>query len=231
VGAGLGAAILVALVPGGGWLLAVAATLAAMTFGSDPRVGAAVIVFLAAALPPLALRSVPLAWSAPAVAPALGIAGLAGAFPALAGMARSAWTRGALGAVGLWWLLLAEALLGHNLLLGLPLPERSSFDGAASLTASEVVRPIVTSGALVQALLWAGAAVVMPWLVRGRSLPADIVAATVWSAGLAGATASVGAAVTGATPHGLVAGALAAGILAVAWRWANGATEEIESSY
>ena len=47
-------------------------------------------------------------------------------------------------------------------------------------------------------LLWAAAAVVMPWLVRGRSLPADIVGATVWSAGLAAATASLGVAVTGA---------------------------------
>ena len=146
-------------------------------------------------------------------------------------MARSAWTRGALGAVGLWWLLLAEPLLGHNLLFGLPLPDRASFDGAASLTASEVVRPIVTSGALVQAVLWAGAAVVMPWFVRGRSLPADIVGATVWSAGLAAATASVGEAVTGATPHGLVAGALAAGILAVGWNWAHGTAEEFESPY
>ena len=231
VGAALGAAILVALVPSGGWLLAAAATLAAMTFGTDPRVGAALVVFLAVALPPIVLRGVALTWSAPALAPALGIFGLAGAFPALAGMARSAWTRGALGAVGLWWLLLAEPLLGHNLLFGLPLPDRASFDGAASLTASEVVRPIVTSGALVQAALWAAAAVAMPWFVRGRSLPADIVGATVWSAGLAGATASVGEAVTGAMPHGLVAGALAAGILAVGWRWAHGMTEEFESSY
>ncbi|HYH90137.1 MAG TPA: serine/threonine-protein kinase [Solirubrobacteraceae bacterium] len=231
VGAGLGAAILVALVPSGGWLLAAAATLVAMTFGTDPRVGAALLVLLAVALPPLALRGAGLAWSAPALAPALGLVGLAGAFPALAGMARSAWTRGALGAVGLCWLLLAEPLLGHNLLFGLPLPNRASFDGAASLTASEVVRPIVTSGALVQAALWAGASVVMPWFVRGRSLPADIVGATVWSAGLAAATASVGEAVTGATPHGLVAGALAAGILAVGWIWAHGTAEEFESPY
>jgi eukaryotic-like serine/threonine-protein kinase len=231
VGAALGAAILVALVPSGGWLLAAAATLAAMTFGTDPRVGAALVVFFAVALPPIALRGAALTWSAPALAPALGIVGLAGAFPALAGMARSAWTRGALGAIGLWWLLLAESLLGHNLLFGLPLPDRASFDGAASLTASEVVRPIVTSGALVQAALWAAAAVVMPWCVRGRSLPADIVGATVWSAGLAAATASVGEAVTGAAPHGLVAGALAAGILAVGWNWAHGTAEEFESPY
>jgi hypothetical protein len=231
-GAGIGAAILVALVPGGGWILVVAATLVAMTFGSSPRVGAALIVFLAVALPPLLIRGAAIAWSAPALAPLLGIVGLAGAFPALAGTARSAWTRAGIAACGAWWLLLAEPLLGHNLLLGVPgLPERPRFDGAASVAASQVVSPLVTSGALGLVLLWAAAAVVMPRLVRGRSLAADVVGATVWSAGLAGATASLGAAVTGAAPHGLVAGALAAGILAVGWRWVHGTTEELDLSY
>ena len=232
VGAGFAAAILVGLVPGGGWLLAATATLTAMAFGSDPRVGAALIVFLAVVLPPLLIRGAAIAWSAPALAPLLGIVGLAGAFPALAGTAYSAWTRGAIAACGAWWLLLAEPILGHNLLLGVPgLPERPRFDGAASVAASDVVSPLVTSGAMLLLLLWAAAAVVMPWLVRGRSLPADIVAATAWSAGLAAATASLGVAVTGGTPHGLVAGAIAAGILAVGWRWVHGTTEELDLSY
>ena len=232
VGAGLGAAILVALVPGGGWVLAASATLIAMTFGSSPRVGAALIVFLAVMLPPLLIRGAAIAWSAPALAPLLGIVGLAGAFPALAGTARTAWARGAIAACGAWWLLLAEPLLGHNLLLGVGgLPDRPHFDGAASVTASEVVTPLVTSGAVILVPLWAAGAVVMPWLVRGRSLPADIVGATVWSAGLAAATASLGVAVTGGTPHGLVAGAVAAGIIAVGWRWVHGTTEELDLSY
>ena len=185
LGAAAAAALLVALLPGGGWLVAAAATLGAMTFGTEPRVGAALVVFLAVALPPLALRTAPLAWSAPAAAPALGLIGLAGAFPALAGTARSAWTRAALGVTGLWWLLLAEALLGRTLLFGAPadVPPRPQWDGAASITASEVVQPLVTSGALLLAVLWGVAALVMPWIVRGRSLSADIVGATVWAAG------------------------------------------------
>ena len=232
LGAGLGAAILVALVPGGGWVLAATATVVAMTFSSSPRVGAALIVFLAVALPPLLIRGAAIAWSAPALAPLLGLVGLAGAFPALAGTARSAWTRAAIAACGAWWLLLAEPLLGHSLLLGpAGLPDRPRFDGAASIAAGEVVRPIFTSGALLLVLLWAAAAVAMPWLVRGRSLAADVVGATVWSAGLAAVTASLGVAVTGATPHGLVAGALAAGILAVGWRWVHGTTGERDLSY
>jgi hypothetical protein len=227
------AALLVALLPGAGWILAAAAVLCAMTFGTEPRVGAALLVVLAIGVPPLALRTTPLAWSAPALAPLLGLIGLAGAFPALAGTARSAWTRAALGVTGLWWLLLAEALLGRTLLFGLAadLPARPHWDGAASITASEIVRPLVTSGAPLQAVLWGVAALVMPWLVRGRSLSADIVAATAWAAGLAAATASIGEAVSGSAPKGLVAGALAAGIIAVGWRWVYGTTEEPDLSY
>jgi eukaryotic-like serine/threonine-protein kinase len=213
--------------------MAAAATLGVLVFGKEPRVGAALIVFLAVLAPPLALRSAPLAWTAPAAAPALGLVGLAGAYPALAGTARSAWTRLGLGVTGLWWLLLAEALLGRTLLFGLDreLPPRPGWDGAPGLTAGEVVAPLVSSGAPLQAVLWGAAALVMPWVVRGRSLPADIVAATVWAAGLAGATASLGAAVSGSAPKGLVAGALAAGILAVGWRWVHGTTRERESEY
>ena len=83
--------ICVALVPSAGWLLAAAATLIAMTFGTEPRVGAALVVFIAVALPPLLIRGASLTWSVPALAPLLGLVGLAGAFPALAGTARSAW--------------------------------------------------------------------------------------------------------------------------------------------
>jgi hypothetical protein len=232
VGAGIGTAILVGLVPSGGWILAATATLIAMTFGTEPRVGAALIVLLAVVMPPLLIRGAATTWSAPALAPLLGIVGLAGAFPALAGTARSAWVRGALGACGAWWLLLGEAMLGHDLLFGVPgLPELARWDGAPSIAADEIIKPIFTSGAPLLVLLWAAGAVFMPWLVRGRSLPADIVGATVWAAGLAATTASLGAAVSGHTPYGLVAGALAAGTIAVGWRWVHGTTEEIDLSY
>jgi hypothetical protein len=233
VGAALAAALLVALLPGGGWLLAAAATLGAMTFGTDPRVGSALLVFLAVGVVPVALRATPPVWSAPAAAPALGLLGLAGAFPALAGTARSAWTRAALAATALWWTLLAEALLDRRLLFGLAgdAPPRPRWEGAPSLAASEVVGPLVTSGAPLMALVWALAAVVMPWVVRGRSLAADVVGATVWAAGLAAVTASIGQALNGSVPKGLVAGALAAGILAVGWRWVHGTTGARESEY
>ena len=81
-------------------------------------------------------------------------------------------------------------------------------------------------------MLWAAAAVVMPWLVRGRSLAADIVGATVWSAGLAAATASLGVAVERrAAARAWLRERSPAGIIAVAWRWVYGTTEELDLSY
>jgi hypothetical protein len=232
LGAGLGTAVCVGLVPGAGWLLAATATLVAMTFGTEPRVGAALVVLLAVALPPLLIRGSAITWSLPAAAPLLGLVGLAGAYPAIAGTVRSPWARGGLGACGAWWLLLAEPTLGHRLLLGVPgLPGLAHWDGAPSIAADEIVKPIFTSGAPILLLVWAAGAVFMPWLVRGRSLAADIVGATVWSAGLAATTASLGAAVSGRAPYGLVAGALAAGIIAVGWRWMHGTIEELDLSY
>ena len=68
---------------------------------------------LVAAALPVAAAAAPRAGRAvvgcPRVAPLLGLAGLAGAYPALAGQAARPWHRAALGALGAWWLLLAEA--------------------------------------------------------------------------------------------------------------------------
>jgi eukaryotic-like serine/threonine-protein kinase len=188
---------------------------------------------VAVAGPPLLLRGASLGWSLPAAAPLLGLAGLAGAFPAVAGMARRGWTRAALGALGLWWLLLAEPLLGRALLFGAAsgTPPRPRWDGAAGLAASDVIAPLATSGAVAQALLWAGAALVMPWVVRGRNLAVDVVAATIWAAGLAAATLSVGQAAGGGSPRGLVAGAVLAGALAVALRRTEALREGHETEY
>jgi hypothetical protein len=195
------ACVLVALVPRVGWLIAAAGCVAAL---AGPWPDAAVLVGAAAVVPPLLLRRRGLAWSVPAVAPALGLATLAGAYPALAGRASAASTRAALGAAGLWWLLLAEALLDRDLALGTPPGD-----------AGDVLEAIATSGALLLAPLWAAAALVLPWLVRGRSLALDVVGATAWAAGLASATAAVATNVGLAEPRGLAAGAIAAGVAAV----------------
>ena len=65
-------------------------------------------------------RRVSALWALGLAAPALGVIGLAGAFPALAGQARRWRARLTLGALGYWWLALAEPLLGRRLWLGPP---------------------------------------------------------------------------------------------------------------
>jgi len=196
--------------------------------------GAAVLVWAALAAPGVALvllavlAPVPLllgrraaaAWSLPAAAPLLGLAGLGIAFPALAGQARRARTRAALGALGAWWLLLAEPLLGDRLLLGrLPGAMRlPAWDESAGQALEEAVGPLLGSGAVAIALAWALAAAVLPAVVRGRSAAVDLVGAAVWAALLAGATGALAQASGAGSARGLAAGAVVGALLAVGAR-------------
>jgi hypothetical protein len=198
------AALAVLLLPRVGWIAMVIA-LAAWSGG------ATALVLGAAALPAvILLRRSGALWSLPAGASLLGVAGLAGAWPALAAQAARPWNRAALGALGCWWLALAELVSGDRLALGTP-PD-ATFDpgGAAHLW------PLVTSGVLGLAALWAAAAVLLPVLVRGRALAADVVGATAWAAGLGSATQAIaGALAWQPAMRGLVAGAVVAGGLAL----------------
>ena len=151
------------------------------------RPGVALIV-LAAAAPLIALpRRAGVGWMSCALAPVLGLAGLAGAFPAIAGQARRWSERAALAALGYWWLVLAEPLLARRLWLGAPAgtPARAVWEGSPSSAAVHVAGPLLSLGVLLGAALWAGGAVVLPWIVRGRRAAVDVVAATVWAAMLA----------------------------------------------
>jgi len=181
-------AVLVAVLPRVGWLVAAAG---AVAISPEPGLAAAMVGVV-----PLLLPRDGLAWSVPAAAPLLGLAGLAGAYPALAGVARRAWTRAALGAAGVWWLLLAEPLLGRDLALG--------------TAPGDLPDPV----ALILAPVWALAALAMPWLINGRALALDVIGATVWAAALAAATAAVADSADLAEPRGLAAGAVLAGVLA-----------------
>jgi hypothetical protein len=199
--AGVVAAVIVIALPRIGWLLAAGGAVAALV---EPRPDAAALVAAGAVVPPLLLRRRGLLWSLPALAPALGLAGVSGGYPAIAGQVRGVWARAARGACGLCWLLLAEPLLGRDLLLGTQPGD-----------AGDVLEGLLSSGALVLAPVWAAAAAVLPWVVRGRALSLDVVGATTWAAGLAGATGAVAESMALADPRGLVAGALLAGALAL----------------
>jgi hypothetical protein len=219
--AAIAAAALVALLPRAGWLLAAATTIALLALGPAQRPGAAALLLVLAVAPPLLLRADGRSWSLPAAAPTLGLLGLAGAYPALAGRAPRWTARAALGALGAWWVVLSEPLFERALVFGPApgTPARASFDGAPGITAGDVIAKACSSGALLLALIWGAAALVLPWLVRGRSLQSDVVRAIAWAAGLAAATAALGEwlgeRVTQPAPHGLVAGAIVAGVLAL----------------
>jgi eukaryotic-like serine/threonine-protein kinase len=192
------------------------------------RPGVALLLLAAAA--PLVLlprRSGP-GWLTGALAPMLGLAGLAGAFPALAGQRARLSERAALAALGFWWLTLAEPLLDRRLWLGAPLgtPTRSVWEGSLSDAATHVLGPILSLSVLAGAGVWAGAAVLLPWVVRGRSATLDVVAATIWSVALLLASSpryfGLSAHGLSVTPRGAILGALLGGAIAVLSRALRG---------
>ena len=192
------------LLPRLAWLAFAAATITWLFTESPDRAWLA----LAAALPvPFLLRrAAPATWSLSALAPLLALGSVAGAFPALAARVGSLPRRAIAGALGAWWLLLAEAALHRHLLLGAPADAAQGGTGALAA--------IVTAPAIALLGVWAAAAALLPYLVRGRLLVADIVLATAWAAGVAAATQAA----IGGAPRGLIVGAIAAAALAVITR-------------
>jgi hypothetical protein len=149
----------------------------------------------------------------PALAPLLGLATVAGAYPALAGRAPGWFTRAALGALGAWWALLAASLLGRAMLVeDRRLATGASVDEAVDL----VLRPLLESGVLLYVALWAVAAAILPWIVRGRWLAIDFIGACAWAAGLGAATVGIADAIGVVEPRNTIAASVVAGVLAVA---------------
>jgi serine/threonine protein kinase len=192
------------------------------------RPGVAMLM-LAAVLPLLAVpRPARRAWPLAALAPVLGLAGLAGAYPAVAGQAARWRNRAALGALGYWWLILAEPLLSRQLWLGEPqgTPARAVWEGSLSSAAVHVVGPTLALGVLLGAVLWALAAALLPLVVRGHSAALDVLAATIWSAVIVAAAPALdsGTLLGGAhaSGRGAILGAVFGALLAVAARALRG---------
>jgi hypothetical protein len=207
------------------WLAGACAVIVWQASVGRPGAGLLVLVALA---PLVLLAGSGLGWLAGALAPVLGLVGLAGAFPAIAGQATSWRRRAALAALGYWWLTLAEPLLSRRLWLGQPqgTPARAIWEGSLSSGAVHVVGPMLSIGVLLGATLWAAASTVLPWVVRGRSAAFDVVAATMWSAAVLASAplldSGLSAHTAHPTPRGLVLGGILGGTLAVAARALRG---------
>jgi hypothetical protein len=195
--------------------------------------GVALLV-LVASLPLFALpRRAGPSWLSAALAPVLGLAGLAAAYPAIAGQAGRWRERAALGALGYWWLTLAEPLIGSSspagrLWLGAPAgtPARTVWEGSLQSSATHVIGPMLNLGVLFGAALWAAAAVVLPWVLRGRSAALDLVGVVMWSAAVVTAAPILAAGLSGHAvhpgPRGAVLGAVLGAMIAVAARALRG---------
>ncbi len=186
--AALLAAILVAALPRIGWVVVAGCLVVAAT--AQGRAGAAVLIAVGALAPAIMMPRRGTAWSLSAGAPALALIGLGGAWPALAARAGSAWRRAALGATGWIWIVLVVPLSGTSAYLDrLPgTPALHMWSASLDQTVTLVLRPVLSSGALAAAPVWALAAVTLPWLLRSRSLAVDTAGVVVWSATLVSAT-------------------------------------------
>jgi eukaryotic-like serine/threonine-protein kinase len=188
---------------------------------SSGRAGVALL--LGAAAVPLSTfpRRASPGWLVSSLAAVLGLIGLAGAYPAISGQFWQWRKRAALGALGYWWLLLAEPLSHHTLWLGEHVdgPAMARWEESLHVSAAHVVYPLLNVGTLLGCLIWAVASVTLPWIVRGRGLAVDLLAAGGWAVSLAiveqlldrGPPAHLGQ----PSPHGLIGSAVLAAVLAV----------------
>ncbi len=186
---GLLAASVTLLLPRLGWLATV--VFACATTAIQGHDGLALVLAIAAAVPIVTMPVTPTAWPLPAAAPALGLigpAGLAGAWPALAGLARTPWRRVTLAVSGWLWLL-AAGLVGtlhgrfaHGLYVPKPHgPGRNVWRDSLAATVHHVFPVYVHTGVLLGGAAWGLAALLVPYLVRGRSGIADTVRVLLWS--------------------------------------------------
>jgi len=214
------AAAAILVLPRIGWLGVTAALVLAAVVANHP--GAALVIACAAALPPLALFRAGVTWPLSVGAPALGALGLAGAWPALAARAASPWRRAELGLIGWAWLALASPLAGKGLYLPLShgTPPPGAWTTSLYDTVHHVLSPLLASGTLAPAPVWALAAVLLPYLVNGRSLALDTVRVIAWAAALLSASGAVLSVAGGAhgpqMPSSALLGALAAAAIALA---------------
>ena len=223
---GLGAAALVFVLPRVAWAALAVAIVAVVAAPPVDAPGAALVVAVALAASPLLLPRAGRAWSAPALAPRAGNRGLRGG---VLRARRPGSPPAAAGRAGRGRLPVGHAGRGARaaaISTSAPAPGAgppADWAGSARDAVTQALEPLAASGALLGALVWAMAALVLPWVVRGRRPLADGIAAAGWAGALAAAAAAVAGIVeAGSHPRGGLAGPALAAVLAVALRWLRG---------
>jgi hypothetical protein len=221
LGAAAVTAIATVLLPRVAWLVAAACLVGWLASPGADREGTALVLAAALAPVPFLLPRAGLLWSVPALAPLLGVIALAPLYVAAAGLCSTAWRRAGLAAAGFWWLLLAEVLTGEALLFGLAdgTAARAEWEDSFRAAATDALYPLLSSPATAPVVIWVGLAVVLPFVVRGRSLALDLLGAAAWAAALvaahAGAADLVASSVELDQARGAVGGAILAILVAV----------------
>jgi hypothetical protein len=216
VGVALAAFVLAGLAPSAGWLVVAFGLVAWLALSGQPGTAALLCVGLAPV--PVLLAGAPWLWSVPLLGPALGVVGVAAAYPAVAARAGgpTPWRRAALGAIGYWWVALAEELAHRRFLFGFAPGTRSRASWADSVPAAfaHALGPLCTVDRLAPAALWALAALILPWILRGTSVAVRGFAALLWASVLIVGSVALAHHVGAASPPLPVAAALLAGVLA-----------------
>ena len=201
--------------PKAAFAVGVGLTVAWLAFGAGQPGAALVAAALCAPLAFLPTGAAPTV-ALPGAAPLLGLIGIGPAYPALAGMSAGTTARALLGGLGYLWLAAWEVASDTTLVLG---PETAAPVGWGESVGSalgDVLVPLLDPGILLVACVWAGAAALLPLLVRGRSPVLDMIGALIWAAGLISANRLVAGAGgdPGAEPAGLLVAAVAAACVA-----------------
>ncbi len=212
----------VALLPRVAWAIAAIALCVWFVAPGADRQGTAVVL-AAAALPiPFLLLRGKLLWSVAVFAPLLGTIALAPLFIGMAALAPTAWRRAGLAAAGFLWLALGELITGRSLLFGVPegARPRADWEGSISAAVSDALAPLLSGPALAPALVWAGFALLLPFVVRGRWMAVDLFGAALWVCALIAAHVALGDLLATTTElsaaRGAVAGSLGAAVLVLA---------------
>jgi serine/threonine protein kinase len=194
----LGAALLVAVVPRLGWLALVVAATLVLALQHQP--GGALVLALGALPVIILLFAQGERWPHPTLTAALAPIGLAGLWPALAGRGASAWQRAALGLTGWTWLLTGDLLSGRADYVRLPssIPGARVWMGSLHETVHRLLPALLSGGLAAPAVVWAGGALVLPWVARRPAVSQRVLVLAVW----AGTVPLLSAAVLGAEGTG-----------------------------